>query len=276
MRKMHLFFTVILALGLVFTTSCMKENTADPILASSQDDAEVSALYDEVDNEATDQNNLKDAIVDTTPASGTKTITTDSINGKKVITIVYVNYVNGRNSRIKNGKITITLSGQYANQADSFVQVITLQDFTINGNLIEGTRTITKDASNPLKFHITLVGGKITFTDETTYTRTDVSRTRTWTKGYETSTIWWDDEYTIEGTASGVNRKKEAYTHTITTPLQVALNCPWIKAGAIQIVVGDGTTAKTASIDYGDGACDQTAVVTINGTPHTIKLRGGK
>ena len=40
----------------------------------------------------------------------------------------------------------------------------------------------------------------------------------------------------------------------------------------MDIVVGD----KTATLDYGNGDCDNLATVTINGEIYDIKLRGGK
>ena len=121
------------------------------------------------------------------------------------------------------------------------------------------------------EYQITLTNGKITFTDGTTYTRT-VERTRTWVEGYDTPFYIWDDVYTLEGVATGVNRRGYTYTHQITSALMFKLSCRWLVQGVIDLTVGD----KQATIDYGNGDCDNIAYVTVNGKTYEVKLRGGK
>lgn len=271
MKRMNYYLAALLLLGLSMSSCKKEETTSDPIITTSEDNSEVSALFDDIDNETNDVNAFKSEMVDTVPSTGTRTITIDTTGGQKVITIAFTNYVNGKNTRVKNGKIIVTIAGAYMDQAEPFEKVVTFQDFYVDDNKIEGTRTVTKNANNPLEFNITMENAKITFSDGTSYTRTLENRTRTWSAGSTTATVW-DDEYDITGSASGVNRKGENYTHTITTALHVATICPYIESGVISIVVGE----KTATIDYGTGGCDRLATVTYNGKTHNILLRGGR
>jgi hypothetical protein len=97
-----------------------------------------------------------------------------------------------------------------------------------------------------------------------------MQRVRTWTTGYSTPMNISDDEYSITGTASGINRRGNEYVHTITSPLIAKMNCRWIVQGIIEFVVN----SQTAVLDYGEGECDRIATLTVNGNTYTINLRG--
>ena len=83
--------------------------------------------------------------------------------------------------------------------------MVTFENFTINDNKIEGTKTIEKVEN--LKYKITLENGKITFTDGTFLTCSYI-RYRTMVAGIATPFYIWDDAYTFEGSANGANRKR--------------------------------------------------------------------
>jgi hypothetical protein len=88
------------------------------------------------------------------------------------------------------------------------------------------------------------------------------------TAGANTKNLLIDDEYTITGNGSGVNRKGNAYTLTIQDPLVVKIACKYITQGIIEFV----NSKKTLEIDYGNGSCDDDATITINGVTYNIKL----
>jgi len=200
--------------------------------------------------------------------SGTRTVETTFSGDTVIHTITFVDFVNGNSQfeRVKNGIIIVKVLGRP--YMETFWRQITFIDFTVNGNLVEGVKVIEKIGE--YQFTITLTDGKITFTDGTTYTR-DFVRTRTWVAGFETPFYVWDDEYELEGVATGVNRNEKEYTHTITNPLRIRMNCRWIVEGTIDLVV-DG---QLATLDYGDGTCDRFATLTVDGETWTIRLRGG-
>ena len=268
---------VILAASLfVFATSfsaCQKSETTDPMVDSSQDDDQITALYDNVQSEA-------DEVV-SAPAkslaesadyamlmsgSGTRTVVTSFSGDTLIKTITFASFINGnsQNGHIKNGVVVVKVLGGPL-QAQ-FIRIVTLQNFTIDGNKIEGKNVTTKTGEH--KYTEVLAGGKITLTDGTTYTR-EFTHTRTWTAGFDTPLNIWDDVFTIEGNATGINRKGNTYTHTITNPLVIENACRWIVQGTIELT----TNGKTATLDYGMGTCDDMATLTINGKTTDIKIR---
>jgi hypothetical protein len=79
--------------------------------------------------------------------------------------------------------------------------------------------------------------------------------------------IWQDNIFSITGSwtttfATGTR------TSTIMQPLRIRMNCPHIVRGIIEVVRNN----NTATIDFGDGTCDNLATVTINGVTTIITL----
>jgi hypothetical protein len=273
MKRTNVIFAASL---LVFATSfsaCQKSETTDPLVDSSQDDDQVTALIDNVQSEADEVVSAPSKASSESAdyamlaaGSGTRTVV-KSFSGDTIVrTITFANFINGNslNGHIKNGVIVVKVLGGPL-QAQ-FLKIVTLQNFTIDGNKIEGKTTTTK--TGDYKFSEVLIGGKITLSDNTTYTRS-YNHTRTWTAGFDTPLNIWDDVYTIEGNATGINRKGNTYTHTITNPLVIENDCRWIVQGTIELT----TNGKTATLDYGMGTCDDMATITINGKTTDIKIR---
>ena len=273
MRKISLL--MVIATALLFA-SCEKDNESiTPLITSIQEDDLATSYNDEVENEADELS--VDQPTRTMDASA-MFVATD--NGRTVVrvvnndgsitkTVTYTSWTNpnGNQNIVKNGKIVITIVGTPS--ADIYTCTITFENFTINGAKIEGTRVITKTAQ--YQFNATCDNGKITFADGKTYTRS-YTRTRTWVDGTATPLNVWDDVFEITGTATGINRNGNAYTHTIVNPLRIERTCKYIVSGTITVVVND----KTLSLDYGAGTCDNLATITYNGKTTEIKLRGGK
>lgn len=273
MKRTNVIFAASL---LVFATSfsaCQKSETTDPLVDSSQDDDQITALYDNVQSEADEvvsapaKSSAESAdYAMLTSGSGTRTVV-KSFSGDTIVrTITFANFINGNslNGHIKNGVIVVKVLG--GPLMDQFLKIVTMQNFTIDGNKIEGKSVTTKTGEH--QYTEVLTGGKITLTDGTTYTR-EFTHTRTWTAGFDTPLNIWDDIFTIEGNASGVNRKGYSYTHTITNPLVIENACRWIVEGTITLT----TNGKTATLDYGMGDCDNIATITINGKTTEIKIR---
>lgn len=271
--------SLIIATGLMMMaaisfTSCQKDDEQDPIITQAAEDSDVDSYFDDVMTEVDELTLVGDSkdsemMFASLTGTGTRTRKTSWDGNCRIDTVTYNEYVNpnARYERVKNGIIAIRTCGQY--NGSEFERTITFKNFTINGNRIEGTKVVRKTAE--YTYQISLTNGKITFTDGTTYTRT-MERTRTWANGYNTPYFVWDDVYTLEGTATGVNRKGYTYTHQIKSALMFKLACRWVVQGIVDITVGD----KQASIDFGNGECDNLAYVTVNGKTYEVQLRGGK
>lgn len=173
---------------------------------------------------------------------------------------------------VRTGIINVEFIGKRFLPASKIIT--TFDGYTINGIQIEGTRTVTNISGstegNP-KFSIVLIGGKATWPDGTTATRI-VDRTREWIRGANPL----NDEWIVDGTSSGTNRNGVAYTVEITTPLVYKRECAIGKRVFLPVEgVKELTTANNKiTIDYGNGDCDKTVTVTINGRSKTVEVKG--
>ena len=268
------FLTGVAIVALVFSVSSCSKEKLDAIsgdkVVTLQDDAQANDLSDDIDNEADDvvngNSSLKSAVADTTGLSGRVIVWTTNNDGTKTAVVTYTNFQNplAKNERVKNGIITIVVTGKRSD--NTYKRVVTFTNFTINGNKIEGTKTIEKVSD--FVYKITLTGGKITFTDNTFIT-CDLERTRTMVEGNSTPLYIWDDAYTFQGTASGVNRNGVQYTKTITVPVKIFTAYRFPVSGSFTITAGENVFI----LDYGDGTLDNLAIITLNGHSKQIMLR---
>ncbi|MFN4082524.1 MAG: hypothetical protein ACK4K9_02730 [Bacteroidia bacterium] len=257
---------LIISLLTIAFTSCKKnEDAKDNELATSEDMALSENVYDqvfkEVDGNATDAGLKK----------GYPIITIDTLANPKSMTINYgdTNFL-CRDGNYRRGKILVSWTGRYRDNGT--IITTTFDGFYQNDFKVEGTKTVTNIGRNNegfLVFNIS-VQGKITNTENQSITWNS-TRTRTWIAGENTPRLWTDDKYLIEGSTNGVNRNGFTFTSVITKPLTIDLGCQWrIVSGTVELTP-QGKPTRT--IDYGNGACDRLATVTVNGRTFNITMR---
>jgi hypothetical protein len=78
---------------------------------------------------------------------------------------------------------------------------------------------------------------------------------------------FYDDEYDITGTANAAVVDGDGYVANITSPLHIKIGCGYITEGEIEITPSD---KPVRVINYGNGTCDGTFTITINGNTYTI------
>lgn len=256
---------LIAALAIPFT-ACRKDKDDDLDLdyTSANDNAKAddafSDIMSQVDKAVTD-NGLRDLC--------DATVTFDTTSTPRTITLDFgtVNCT-APNGRLRRGRILVAYTGRYRDQGT--VITITPENYYVNNNLVLGTKTVTNmgpDANGNLYFTV-VVNGSLTAGDGSWTATHTAARTRTWVAGSNTPD-WSDDVYLITGGGSGVNRNGVAYTVSITNALRVAMNCAFITQGTVQITP-TGRPART--IDYGNGTCDGTFTVTVNGQTFTVTI----
>lgn len=188
-----------------------------------------------------------------------------------VITIDYGDSTGITSGRNITGVVTIEITG--SDTTDGATRTITLTDcvvdtVTINGELIrtfngdDSTRIITKSSD-------------VTFTinDTTEYHRTG-EYVHEWLSGLDTPMDHRDDEIQVTGTTTITNQDGVTWERTITDPLLKIADCRNYVQGTIDITQ-DGTVLAT--IDYGDGECDNIATITTSdGEVIEIVLKVGK
>lgn len=173
-----------------------------------------------------------------------------------------------RDGRYRRGKILVSYTGRYFETGS--VRTMTFDNFYRNDNKLEGTRTITNNGLNAQGQYFWTINAsnmKVTKTDGSIHSWNS-TRTRTMVAGQNTSD-WYDDEYLISGTASGINARGINYTAQITTPLHRALSCRWIDSGVIEISPEE---RRTRIVNFGSGTCDNEATITVGNRSRTINM----
>lgn len=279
MKKRSLIYLIAVLFALpVIISSCEKNSDDIPEVNLAEDDALASQVFDDVFQEVEDAMETMEGIIyDGTKKSASevtcKTVTVeqpdDTTFWPRTITIEYSGECEGPNGRIHSGKIIVVVNKRYIDP--EYYRTVSFEDFYVDGYKIEGVKTITNEGLNDnqnICYSVILENGKVTTPDGTEFTR-EFSRIREWIAGAETPRLRFDDEYLITGSASGINWKGLAFTRTITTPLHVAIACPWIMSGTVEIEV-EGR--NTAILDYGDDTCDRYATVTVGEESRTITI----
>lgn len=212
-------------------------------------------------------------IVDDRFACAGVSITIDAIgsieNPKGVITVDFgvLGCSDGRGN-VRKGKIKFAYAG-WRFQPGSTV-ITTFENYTINEVALQGTRTSTNvqgSTGDAPKFNVILTNGKAIFSDGSFAER---SSNITWEWIRATNPV--DDQLVIleKSIANGVTRGGRTYSVTLVGDLKYKRFCG-IAVDGIKKYLIDGD--KEIVVDYGDGACDKSVVVTVNGVTktHTVQ-----
>lgn len=178
------------------------------------------------------------------------------------------------NGNVVKGKIIISFVFQPT--AVSHTVTYTFDNFYHNNIKFVGTKTFTRTmtaatatmAPHPLV--TMLLDMTITMPNGDVYTRVG-TRTREMVEGFDTPQVFADNVYKITGNWNTTHPNGTVQTATITTPLRARMSClavnkPLLVLGVITFVKNN----VTATLDYGNGDCDNTAVFTVNGNSYTI------
>lgn len=249
-----------------FTVSCKKDDvdssdSTDAALATTNGQSAMA----EVSDEATYR--MEDPSVST---GGCPTLTWAAEKGTfpNTLTIDFgTSGCEGLNGHVKTGKIIVSMSAD--RKTEGSLHVITMEDFTVDGNAVTGTKTITNMGVNEFDqpySTVTVRDASITMSDGVVSTLT-ADHVRTMTAGYDTGECA-DDEFSISGTESGVRRGRE-FSATITVPIVHRFDCRWPVSGVREFTCDD----HSGSMDFGTGSCDDEATITRpDGSTKTIRL----
>jgi len=169
---------------------------------------------------------------------------------------------------IRTGKVTFTYNGRRFIPESTVVT--TTDNYTINGIKLEGTRTLTNvsgSTSDAPRFNAVLVNGKATLLADGTTAERESNITWSWKRQPNPA----DDYLEIDqsSTASGTTRAGRDYSVSLTKALKYKRFCGIAVEGIKKYVV-DGT--KEIVIDYGDGTCDKSVVITVNGVTRNLSV----
>ncbi len=188
----------------------------------------------------------------------------------------------GNDGHVRRGKVITEYSNRllYPGATAS----TTFDGFYIDSIHVEGRHLITNTSTNSSnrQFTADVTGANGTGNARLSRPSGDYSewsshKVITQTDGI-TSTTPLDDSFKVEGSAHGTVRRGNllvAWESNIIEPLLKRFNCRWISKGKVRTVrVNTSATGPwVAVLDFGDGTCDNRAVITINGVSHEITLR---
>lgn len=185
------------------------------------------------------------------------------------ITIDFGTGCTGPNGRVRKGKIKVEFLG--ARFLPGSTVTITTEDYYVDGIRIDGTRTevnSTESTEDAPKFTINETV-TITFLDNTTATR-ESTRVRTWYRAANPLEDYW----TVTGSAIGTTRKGIEYVMTITKALVFKRACA---ISSKMVVPVEGTKelvvdSKKITTDFGNGNCDTSITITVNGRSKEIQI----
>ncbi|HET9570841.1 MAG TPA: hypothetical protein VFP20_05490 [Bacteroidales bacterium] len=195
-------------------------------------------------------------------------ITVDKNVVPQVMTIDFGTSCTGKDGKVRSGKIIIT-----ATSFKTFpsVRQKTFENFIVDGRRMEGnvTKTIRRDSSNTIQTATLKENLRvINIAKGDTLTRlTDI--TRQYKKNVLADKT--DDQTLTWGTAVNTQSNGVVVTKTIdeSTPLLFEASCKHIVSG---IASFENSKGRKWSIDYGNGTCDNTAILTVNGKSKEITI----
>jgi hypothetical protein len=165
---------------------------------------------------------------------------------------------------VRKGKLIFTYQGKRFMPGSTVVT--TTENYSINGVTLEGTRTLTnvqESTSEAPRFNVTLENGKATFADAKFATR-ESNITFQWHRADNPMNDYLQIE--SNSTASGTTRAGRAYTVALLDDLIFKRHCGIAVSGIKKYTIGE----KEITFDYGDGTCDRSFVITIDGVSRTI------
>ncbi len=263
---------ILLLVTVLSVASCQRENRRSNREAV-QDIAMSDRIFSEIKNIADEASTGKMSIYKSdiiTLNNGCATLTLDTVSNPKSIIIDFgpVNCLCNDN-RNRRGSITVFFNGRYRDAGT--VLTHTFADYFVNDHQITGKKTVENkglNAQGNAYFEIKEEGSVIKPFNEGTIVWNS-NRTREWIEGANTPFNIFDDVYSITGTAFGTTANGTDFTMDITSPLIIRIGCRNITSGVLSIKLGQNSEW---TLDYGNGTCNNKAVLTINNRTWEINL----
>jgi hypothetical protein len=275
MKRLMMFFT--LSLIIAFTFSCQKNefrSTVDEVILSLQDTQSEEILTDVdllVDEALTDNSSLlkSGTVTDSKYLNGCAVVTKSTNTTPQVITIDFGTSCTGKDGKVRSGKIIVT--------SDAFttfpsIRKKTFDNYSVDGRKITGTmvKTILKDNDNHVR--------TATFQEDVTVNLPNgegtAHRVANLTRQYQLNELGvQDDNQVISwGTVEFTRFSGAKTTKTIAqaNPLVFSAQCHHIVSGIVSFTTSNN---RSWSINFGNGECDNKAILTMGSKSKEINIR---
>lgn len=294
--------TGLLILGLLAFPACRKENSgsgqADQqefALVAAQTNSENAAIFDDVFDNVLGVN-TEVGIGGTgvfgmansgsewgqEPISGANgadsatcfTVTVNQLNPPDRFPLqIIIDFGSGctdRFGRTRKGKIVTEYTGPLTIPGNS--ASTTFDGYSINDIQVYGNHIITnKSTQDTRAFEVAVSGAKISWPNGD-FSEWNSKKTISQVEGLGTPLLASDDVFNISGGANGSVKKGDRFFQwgtEITEPLVKRFTCRWFEKG---VVVFRKSNVGVAQLDFGTGACDNKATLTVNGQALEISL----
>lgn len=261
----------IMSLAIVVSfNACTKEAEVDMDTSQTAFEAEVGVLSEELEKSAdavTFENDipLNQMTQANGPIADCASITVEFPEGGDFPRVITIDYGEEncqiRPNLTKRGKVIITITDSIS--AINAQRIITFDSFYINDQWVAGERILTNLGLNE--------DGNMVFDIDNDFSIGDWSRvtsgSKTFIEGFGTPGFA-DNVFLIDGSSETTREDGLVVTRTITESLRVDRSCGYITEGIVNIVWNE----EMASIDFGDGSCDNIAVITRNDQEFEIEL----
>ena len=188
-------------------------------------------------------------------------------NPQGVITIDFGAGCNDTRLHVRKGKLKFAYNGKRFEPGSTVV--MTTENYSINDVKLEGTRTSTNaqgSSNDAPKFNVVLANGKAIFPDGS-FAERESDITWEWIRAANPS-----NDYLLidqKSTADGITRGGRTYAVSLTEGLKYKRFCGIAVDGIKKYVIDE---EKEIVIDYGNGECDKSVTITVNGVTHNINV----
>lgn len=187
----------------------------------------------------------------------------------KTITLDYGDSTVLRTGKVLSGVITIDISGP--RKSADYNRQVTYADFGVDSLLINGSSLVTfdkeQDVFRTISSDFTFVLANGVSIDRTS------ERYWEWIEGMDTQEDQNDDVIQITGSTNAKTSEGDVYRKEIVEPLIRLRDCRYIVQGIVEITFnGD----LFSSLDYGDGTCNNIAILTKDGQTYEVDLSKNK
>ncbi|NNC70653.1 MAG: hypothetical protein HKN90_07530 [Flavobacteriaceae bacterium] len=268
-QKLKLSIIAVALIGLVFTSCSDSEAVIDDNLTSEVDlkaveeEAEVDKISDETSaiiEEAylTVESPESKSHVTDRYLPDCVTITIVLVQNMKTVTIDFGDGCELRNGNFVSGKIILKYE---KDPGVSVMKSFEFDGFTFNDKSVEGSGSILREKSNQNGNPQSTRTGDVTVTwPDGAFANKNGTKIREMIEGQGTS-AWGDNVFLITGNWNFTKKNGTELSAEILEPLRRELACKFLVSGIIEL----NKNENNAVLNYGDGACDDLATVSING-----------
>lgn len=169
-------------------------------------------------------------------------------NGEVVSGLIHFTY-----GPVQAGTVTITYS---------------LENFVHNGRAVEGGGSLFRERNNAGGNPQHTVNHDLVITFPTgIVAEVDGTREAEWIEGVG-SGVWSDNVFSVTGNRSIELSNGFSRYAIVTEALRKEASCPYVVSGMLDI----NRNGTEGVLNYGDGTCDNLAILTVNGVDYTIIL----